>query len=464
LRTLPFTPNKDHTADTKTLTVQLYGHTTVATASGSTSRVNPALWVGGAGAEGASGRTGTLGTFNAGAIFTPAAKDANLRFYPTDWAALEPSGSAGSGILAFTMANSKWGQTCENAASHVNCLWCNTGTLTSGGSNYNYVSSGQGTGADPAVAGAAEGTAFTGGATGDILVFKSKSITATSGGDGRMAMVDTTARDFIVHSQSSGKVNQDGTGETGLAATAMEGKCENIRPWNMDWVFSQGANADTFFAMPSHWSAIRGRGGFGAGNTNQFLMQRFFQMKTSADTDFFSAMINHYVYPGANQLPSGGLKVLPSMPLWVSENKADQDFSGLSGVKGLQYMNDGTEALNTFKIYIAATETPADRFFGFPMPTGTPFMKATGDNEIEVITNRANGGAGVKCYMYGNENGLGFCNKVDNAANWAYERLLQFRDMNFMVCDIGTTAAATGGEIVVVPFRMTNNIDSAITW
>jgi hypothetical protein len=69
----------------------------------------------------------------------------------------------------------------------------------------------------------------------------------------------------------------------------------------MNWEFSQGANADTFFAMPSSWSAIRGRGGFGSGSTNQFLMQRFFQMKTDAsgDTDFFSAMINHYVFPAA---------------------------------------------------------------------------------------------------------------------------------------------------------------------
>jgi len=104
------------------------------------------------------------------------------------------------------------------------------------------------------------------------------------------------------------------------------------------------------------------------------------------------------------------------MPLWVSENNAAQDAS-----VGAKYMNDGSEALNTFKIFIAETLVPGDAFFGFPMPTGTPFMKVTGDNEIEVITNRA---GGVKCYMYGNEHGQGFCNKVENPANWAYERLL----------------------------------------
>lgn len=62
-------------------------------------------------------------------------------------------------------------------------------------------------------------------------------------------------------------------------------------------------------------------------------------------------------------------------------------------------MNNGYEALNTFKIYIAADAVPADEYFGFPMPRGTPFMKSTGDNEIEVITTRA---AAVKCWMYGN--------------------------------------------------------------
>jgi hypothetical protein len=36
--------------------------------------------------------------------------------------------------------------------------------------------------------------------------------------------------------------------------------------------------------------------------------------------------------------------------------------------------------------------------------------------------------------------------------------------MNFMVCEIGVTAGATGGEIIVVPFRMTNGVNSGDAW
>jgi len=37
--------------------------------------------------------------------------------------------------------------------------------------------------------------------------------------------------------------------------------------------------------------------------------------------------------------------------------------------------------------------------------------------------------------------------------------------MNFMVCEIGVTAAAaTVGEIVVVPFTMTDGVASADVW
>lgn len=65
------------------------------------------------------------------------------------------------------------------------------------------------------------------------------------------------ARDFIVHSTSSAADDDD----FDCVVTA-------IRPWNVDWTFSTGATADAFFAMPSSWSAIRGRGGFGTGAAN----------------------------------------------------------------------------------------------------------------------------------------------------------------------------------------------------
>jgi len=82
-------------------------------------------------------------------------------------------------------------------------------------------------------------------------------------------------------------------------------------------------------------------------------------------------------------------------------------------------------------------------------------MKATGDNEVEVITNRA---GTVKCWMYGNEHGNGYCRAVDNPTNWAYERLLQFRDMNFMVCQVGVAPGGTNGDVIVVPFKATDGV------
>ena len=65
--------------------------------------------------------------------------------------------------------------------------------------------------------------------------------------------------------------------------------------------------------------------------------------------------------------------LVPSFPLWVTENDA-----GLSETAGTKFINDGTEALNVFKIFIPADVKPLSEFYGFPMPRGTPFMKATG--------------------------------------------------------------------------------------
>jgi len=79
----------------------------------------------------------------------------------------------------------------------------------------------------------------------------------TDGTDG-FATIRVLENDvIIVHSQQGAK-----DGPTMAAAD------ENIIPWNLDWVFSSGDTADDFFKMPLHWSAIRGRGGFGTGNAN----------------------------------------------------------------------------------------------------------------------------------------------------------------------------------------------------
>jgi len=78
------------------------------------------------------------------------------------------------------------------------------------------------------------------------------------------------------------------------------------------------------------------------------------------------------------------MNLLPSFPLWVTESD-----SGLSASVSTTFNNDGAEAVNTMKMFIAAAAVPVDEYYGFPMPRGTPFMKSTGANEIEVVTARA---------------------------------------------------------------------------
>lgn len=122
-----------------------------------------------------------------------------MRLFPTDWLALEPTASLGTGLLSFTMAKAKWGQTCENSASAAGCLWCNTGTAGTGAQDHESAAHAViGTGSAASIL---EGTLFgTNAAVGDVLVFKTKPV--TSAGTTRFSVVATTARDFVVHSQS----------------------------------------------------------------------------------------------------------------------------------------------------------------------------------------------------------------------------------------------------------------------
>lgn len=151
------------------------------------------------------------------------------------------------------------------------------------------------------------------------------------------------------------------------------------------------------------------------------------------------------------------MNVVPGFALWIANRDAAANTetgtpTAADGTVELVWNNDGAIALNTFKIFLAADAEPVDEFFGFPMPRGRPFMKATGDNEIEVEISSAR--AGVQCWMYGNEYGSGFCN-VQQLTNYEYGRLAQFREMNFMVCKVGLTAGtAVSGDVILVPFTM----------
>lgn len=84
----------------------------------------------------------------------------------------------------------------------------------------------------------------------------------------------------------------------------------------------------------------------------------------------------------------------------------------------------------------------------------TPFFKATGGNEIEVLTERAS----VQCWSWGSENGAGFIAVNTNTyqakflANSLYAPAWQFAGANLVICKLGTAAAAaTVGDVVVVP-------------
>lgn len=64
--------------------------------------------------------------------------------------------------------------------------------------------------------------------------------------------------------------------------------------------------------------------------------------------------------------------------------------------------------------------------------------------------------------MYGNEYGTGYCRSLTNPGNYYYERLTQFRDMNFMVCKIGTNSASAIGDIILVPFTQDEGLTSGV--
>jgi hypothetical protein len=71
--------------------------------------------------------------------------------------------------------------------------------------------------------------------------------------------------------------------------------------------------------------------------------------------------------------------------------------------------------------------------------------------------------------MHGHEYGNGYCStqgviSADGAVTlimtWAsqhttnafYQRLRSFSGMNMLVCNVGKAAAATGGDVIIVPF------------
>ena len=75
------------------------------------------------------------------------------------------------------------------------------------------------------------------------------------------------------------------------------------------------------------------------------------------------------------------MKVDITFPLWT-DNWIPAD-------KTVGPKNDGAEVTNVIKITVDTTDS-YENYYGFWVPRGEPFMKPNGNNEIEVLTNRAN--------------------------------------------------------------------------
>lgn len=132
-------------------------------------------------------------------------------------------------------------------------------------------------------------------------------------------------------------------------------------------------------------------------------------MTTAAtSSDAIGTLIHYMVTPAtANALSDSDAKVVYGFPLTVWMNSADESETNAK--------NDGSIALSTgMKIFISATEAnkPVAEYYGFYTMTMTPFMKSTGGNEVEVVVSTSRD---VKCYYWGQPNGLGYSLLFDNA-------------------------------------------------
>jgi hypothetical protein len=91
----------------------------------------------------------------------------------------------------------------------------------------------------------------------------------------------------------------------------------------------------------------------------------------------------------------------------------------------------------------------------------TPFFKATGGNEIEVVVSTSRV---VKCWMWGHPDGYGVARTIaggnvenDVTLNYikaasGYDRTWSSNLMSLVICNLLTTAGtATTGDVVIIP-------------
>ena len=88
--------------------------------------------------------------------------------------------------------------------------------------------------------------------------------------------------------------------------------------------------------------------------------------------------------------------------------------------------------LNAIKLVISGA--PKDDYVGFYIPRAKPFMKSTGQNEVETLSTRE----GVRCWITGQEEGQGKCQATVEYAPWEIYDNWRTKNMNFLVCKVFT--------------------------
>jgi hypothetical protein len=140
--------------------------------------------------------------------------------------------------------------------------------------------------------------------------------------------------------------------------------------------------------------------------------------------------------------------------------------------------NDGTFALSTgMKIYFpaGASGKPLAKYYGFYVPRMIPFFSSQGNNQIDVVVNSKKA---IKCWSWGSYNGDGWFFKkekfetlivpgaADTSYTWGpffdkgadasaisdYYQLMQMKEMNMVICEVGTTdGTADTGDAIMIP-------------
>ena len=113
----------------------------------------------------------------------------------------------------------------------------------------------------------------------------------------------------------------------------------------------------------------------------------------------------HFYIGMSTPLTDENLNVVFSYPLNTYATY-DQDLT-------TEGANDGRLAVATgVKLFIPAGAVPADNYVAAFTLRMTPFYKAEGGNEVDVVVNTDRN---VRCWVHGSETGQGYCRKDSNS-------------------------------------------------